>query len=991
MSYDLGTAHGTIELEYNGGAAAAKANHDINDLGDEADKADRQVKKLDRSLNGLGGVLSVVGKGAGFTLLGAGIAQAAVSAANLGVQLLATVAELAPLLSLSAAIPGALAGAAGAAIVLKAAMLGVGDAFKAAFEGDSAKFQESLKRLAPEAQKVAIAFQEAVKPIKEVQQALQNTVFQGLAPTFSAAVNSLLPLKDILGTVANEFNRTAQTALQFAAAPATFDFLQASISQVGGVIFDLNNVLGGLLAGFRDAGTVGLQAFGGLGTTIASVAERFGAWMSQISASGQLAGWIDQAKTVLSQLLNIIGNIGTVFGAAVGAASSAGSGFLGILNQATTQLAAFAKSAEGSAAIQNIFNAIAQVANQLAPVLTTLVGIIGGQLGPVLANVALAVGPALLAVVQALGPGIAALTPGLNALATALGAGIAALAPALGPLGAALGAIVSAIAPILPMVGQLAAVLVSALAPIIIALAPAVSALAQGLSDAFVPVLPIITQLGGLLAQVLGPAVQLLSAVFAQSLPHMLEFATVIIGALMPVIQALIPAFQQIVNAVLPLIPAFLPLTPIFGQLIVALTPLLVAVAQLAGALITLLAPLLQAAAAFVGFLILNGIAPLLSAIVSGIGALAGALTTVVGWITQFVNLLGSVDFGAIGDAINNGITAAFVFLGQIAGQAIDAVVNFFIALPGRIGAALAALPGLLVSLLTGALNAAAFAVGFGIGVVYRFFTEAPGKIGNFLSSLPGILSNLFNNALNAAKNAVTSGFNAVVSFVASIPGRVGSALSALGGIVSNLFSSAMSNARNAVTSGVAGIISGFQRIPSAISGLAGELFSAGANMIHGAINGVLSAVGGLVDAARNAAKRAVDGFKSALGISSPSRVFADLGVFTIKGFIVGVDDMRRDLDRAMKDLVNTNVIASITPNLAGVNSLAAPFLSQGGVVTPTATAAPSITIEQHIEPVPTMDAQQYADYTARKILSALYSGVSSSAVPPPTPTPAGA
>lgn len=985
MSYDLGTAHGTIELEYNGGTASRRAQDDIDEIGDEAEQAERKVKRLDRSLSGLGGVLSTVGKGGGFLLIGAGIAQAAVSAANLGLQILATVKELAPLASLAAGIPGALAGAASAAIVLAAAFHGVGDAVKAAFEGDPAKFQEAIKGLAPEAQKAAIAFQQLVKPIQDVQQTLQNTVFSGLAPQITTAVNALLPLKASLNGIAEEFNHAAQTGLQFAATPQVFQFLQGSIDTTRGILAQLNGVLGGVLTGLLQVGQVGLSAFDGLGSTLAGVAQRFGAWMSQIASSGQLAAWIDQAKTVLSQLLNIIGNLGTIFGAAISAASSSASGFIGILNTVTTQLAAFFSSAQGSEALRNIFGAIAQVAGQLAPVLTTLVGIIGGQLGPVLANVALAVGPALLAVVQALGPGIAALTPGLNALATALGAGIAALAPALAPLGAALGALVTAIAPILPIVGQLAATLISALAPIIVALAPAVQALATALTAAFVPILPIITQLGGVIASLLGPAVLLLVTAFTNLLPPMITFGAQLIGALLPAIQALIPAFLAIIQALLPLVTAFLPLSPIIAQLAVALAPLVVAVAQLVAQVLVLIAPLIQLAATFIQLLVANGIAPMLQAIVGGLNAVVGAVVTVIGWITTLIGWL--TNLGAIGDSINAGLTAAWNAIVSGVTTAFNAVVSFISQLPGRILAFLSALPGMLASLFTTALNAAATAVGFGLGVIYQLVTGAPGRITNFLNSLPGIIGNIFRNAFNAAVNAVTSGLATVYNFMSQVGNRINSFLSSIPGMVGNVFRSAMSAGASAVSNGVSSILAGFRSIPGAISSLAGAMASAGAAMIHGAINGVLSAVGGLVQAAKDAAARAVAGFKSALGISSPSRVMAvQVGAPVVQGIIVGIDDTKRELQRALDGLAANTIVGGLSANLAGVSSLAAPFLSQGGAVTPATVSGPTVNITQNIEPVPTMDAQQYADYAARKVLTALSYGGAKVPIPSPVP-----
>lgn len=88
------------------------------------------------------------------------------------------------------------------------------------------------------------------------------------------------------------------------------------------------------------------------------------------------------------------------------------------------------------------------------------------------------------------------------------------------------------------------------------------------------------------------------------------------------------------------------------------------------------------------------------------------------------------------------------------------------------------------------------------------------------------------------------------------------------------------------------------------------DLAEMGSNIIEGLIDGIinmgpnmLKAVTGIADAAINAAK-------SALGIASPSKVFADIGGYTAEGFAVGVDDgaaMAQDAMAAMVEPPDPN------------------------------------------------------------------------------------
>lgn len=57
-----------------------------------------------------------------------------------------------------------------------------------------------------------------------------------------------------------------------------------------------------------------------------------------------------------------------------------------------------------------------------------------------------------------------------------------------------------------------------------------------------------------------------------------------------------------------------------------------------------------------------------------------------------------------------------------------------------------------------------------------------------------------------------------------------------------------------------------------------------GANIVQGLANGIRSAIGWVTDAVGSVASGAIAAFKSLLGIHSPSRVFAELGGFTIAG-----------------------------------------------------------------------------------------------------------
>jgi phage-related protein len=77
--------------------------------------------------------------------------------------------------------------------------------------------------------------------------------------------------------------------------------------------------------------------------------------------------------------------------------------------------------------------------------------------------------------------------------------------------------------------------------------------------------------------------------------------------------------------------------------------------------------------------------------------------------------------------------------------------------------------------------------------------------------------------------------------------------------------------------------------IRSIFSGASHWLEQAGEDVVHGLVNGIKSAAAGAVNDVKAIPGQIVGGFKSALGIHSPSTVFAEFGRNTIEGYVQGI------------------------------------------------------------------------------------------------------
>lgn len=84
-------------------------------------------------------------------------------------------------------------------------------------------------------------------------------------------------------------------------------------------------------------------------------------------------------------------------------------------------------------------------------------------------------------------------------------------------------------------------------------------------------------------------------------------------------------------------------------------------------------------------------------------------------------------------------------------------------------------------------------------------------------------------------------------------------------------------------------LIGAIMRAWPALQALGGQFMALGRHLLSGLVNGVLGGIPALVSAVMGAGGRIIAGFKQRLGIHSPSRVFAELGDYTMQGMGLGI------------------------------------------------------------------------------------------------------
>lgn len=781
---------------------SALINRSLTNAAGGGDRFGGALRALAGAARGAAGVLGRAGASIG--ALGA----AAGSAAPLLAGIVTTLQNVAP--AGAVAVTGMLAVQQASAVV-QLGMVGIEDAATAAFDTSAAgaqKFDEAIKKLAPNARAFAVALREAQPAFQRLQQGVQNRLFAGFADELGRLSQQVLPIvRTNLNATATTLNQMALGASAAARNLATNGTLGKAMAGATQGLTNLRTLPGQVVTALGQLAAAGAPAFDRITAAASSAASGISERLSAAFESGALEQAVNTAVGVLRDLGTVAGNVFGTLGNIMGPVQEAGGGVVNVLVEIT---GAF-REATATQGFQQAIGALAQVMGTLARTVGPLIGQALAALGPVF---------------TALGPPVERL---ITNLGSALSPILTALGPVLGAAATAVGQLLDAISPILPVIGNLIASLLPPLVPVL-----------QAVGQAFTQLAPIVAQVGQILTAVLAPII----ASLPQILAPLLASFTQMTSTVLPTVQRLLVA----------LTPAFASLGQSFAQVLVAAAPLLAVLAQMGTQLLTRLLPV----------------------------------------ITPLIPLVGRL---------------ASVFAGQLAMVLQNVVVP-----------ALNTISALLRGDFSGALeNAKRLVTGF-VSTAVGQFTALPGRVFSALGTLAGRLRSRATEAGAALLAATRTKLSEAVTAVRGLPGRAGSALGSLAGQLRGRAVAAGSQMVSALRGKVNEAVGAVRAMPgraaSALGNLSGRLVSAGRDLMRGMINGIRSMAGSLVSAAKDVVGSAVSAAKSALGISSPSKVFATIGKQTGQGFIKGLTGTQSQIKATSQ-----KVIGSITSAFRGSGS----------------------------------------------------------------------
>nr|WSZ97279.1 hypothetical protein OH820_17885 [Streptomyces sp. NBC_00857] len=533
--------------------------------------------------------------------------------------------QMAP--AVGVAVTGMLA-VASATAAIKIGTAGVADALK----GDA----DAMAKLAPAARSTVTELRALTPAWQSVRSSVQQELFAGLAASVTQLGSSVLPvLRTQLTDTAGALNLMARGTATAAADLADSGALGAALSSANTGLRNLAGVPALVVKGLVQIGAAAGPSFERLTAGAGSAAQSISDRLNKAFQSGGLQRAIEGAVSLVGQLFNTLGNLGTAVGNIFGPAAAAGAGFLGVLNEVSKVLADVTGTVQAQEAFRGLFETLAAAGQVISgvlgaalraalPLLSTLVSALAGPLQQAFA----AIGPALETLVGALGTGLA---PVVSAVAGVL-------------------------ADIVPIAAEIVTMFAGVLAPVPTSLGPVIGQLVTALGTALHPIL---AQLPALLAPFLGLVVQLA--------PILATIATQIISALAPALAQIGQALGQLLVAVAPLLAA---LGELIGGVLAALLPILTPIIALVGQLASLLANTLASYVTNILVPALQMVTDLLSGDFSGAWSHAKELLAGVGrfFRTLFVNL---------GKWAYDGIAAVIRWLVGLPGQAMSALAQF--------------------------------------------------------------------------------------------------------------------------------------------------------------------------------------------------------------------------------------------------------------------------------------------------------------------------
>lgn len=248
-------------------------------------------------------------------------------------------------------------------------------------------------------------------------------------------------------------------------------------------------------------------------------------------------------------------------------------------------------------------------------------------------------------------------------------------------------------------------------------------------------------------------------------------------------------------------------------------------------------------------------------------------------------------------EKLNTGLRGAFESVGKFVGDAIGAVTEWFASLVDWF-AKLPESAQKMADDVSGWFAKLPETASKMVEDVSNWFAKLPESIAYHLGFVAGKIVAWAANMISTVATEAPKIPEKIISFFAELPGKIYAKVSGAYQTVVNWASGMKNKAKEVIPAVIDSFVSFFAGIP-------GKLKALGKDIVDGLFNGVKDAMSTVVGKVGELADSFVDGFKTALGIHSPSKVFYALGEFIDQGLANGINAALSYAEQAMNNLAN--------------------------------------------------------------------------------------
>lgn len=188
--------------------------------------------------------------------------------------------------------------------------------------------------------------------------------------------------------------------------------------------------------------------------------------------------------------------------------------------------------------------------------------------------------------------------------------------------------------------------------------------------------------------------------------------------------------------------------------------------------------------------------------------------------------------------------------------------------------------------------------VGNIINSIGEWFSSLPEKIGHALGFAVGKIGEWVGNMVVAVTTEVPKIVSSVVKFFEELPGNIWTAILKALDVISKWRERMIASVVIEIPKIISSIVGEFKKLPD-------ELRKLGKFIWDGLINGLKDAFSTVTNGIKSFTDGFINGFKEALGIHSPSTVFAEIGGYIVQGLANGITAALPCVEQAMTNLAN--------------------------------------------------------------------------------------